>query len=438
MRELKKKLSLYGLVMIAAGGCIGSGIFLTPGSIATNLSSVQLVLLIWVIGGIISIFGALTFAELGSRFPQNGGVYIYLKEAYGDLVGFLYGWITLFVINTGALAALSVGLVGFLETFVSISPAMKPVIAAVVIVGLTVINIFGVKISEWIANVFTGAKIIAILAIIIIPLFFIDGSAEVMASNIQNSTVPDNLFTSFFLAFVGVFWSFGGWHHTSYLSAESVNPRKNIPLAMILGTALVTALYVAVNYAYLRYVPFSEMDPEGKIAFDAIAVISPYAESIISSLIMLSIIGTIAIYTMTAPRIYNAMAKDKIFFSGIAKIHKRFKTPVNAMLLQAGWAVVLIFTWKRFYNIITFVTFMDILFMTLAASTIFIFRNKYEDKPLVKTWGYPVVPILYLLVTSIFVINTAGTLRKETIAGFIILLIGIPVFYYFRRINKSN
>ena len=437
MSELKKKLSLYGLVMIAAGGCIGSGIFLTPGSIATRLSNVQLVLLIWVIGGIISIFGALTFAELGSRFPQNGGVYIYLREAYGDLVGFLYGWITLFVINTGALAALSVGLVGFLETFIELSPLMKPIIAAIVIITLTIINIFGVKISEWISNVFTGAKIIAILAIIIIPLFFLDGSAEVIASNTEQSTIPDNLFTSFFLAFVGVFWSFGGWHHTSYLSAESYNPRKNIPLAMILGTALVTTLYVAVNYAYLRYVPFSEMDPEGKIAFDAIAVISPYAESIISSLIMISIIGTIAIYTMTAPRIYNAMANDKIFFSGIAKTHPTYKTPVNAMLLQALWAVILIFAWRRFYNIITFVTFMDILFMALAASSIFIFRKKYTDKPLVKTWGYPVVPILYLIITGIFVINTAGTLKIETIAGFAILLLGIPVYYYFKRKNRA-
>ena len=437
MSELKKKLSLYGLVMIAAGGCIGSGIFLTPGSIATSLSNVQLVLLIWVIGGIISIFGALTFAELGSRFPQNGGVYVYLREAYGDLVGFLYGWITLFVINTGALAALSVGLVGFLETFVELSTVMKPIVAAVIIVTLTIINIFGVKISEWISNVFTGAKIIAILAIIIIPLFFLDGSAEVIARNAEQSTVPNNLFTSFFLAFVGVFWSFGGWHHTSYLSAESHNPRKNIPLAMILGTALVTTLYVAVNYAYLRYVPFSEMDPEGKIAFDAIAVISPYAESIISSLIMISIIGTIAIYTMTAPRIYNAMAKDKIFFDGIAKTHPTFKTPVNAMLLQAVWAVILIFAWRRFYNIITFVTFMDILFMALAASSIFIFRKKYTDKPLVKTWGYPVVPILYLIITGIFVINTARTLKIETIAGFAILMLGVPVYYYFKRKNSK-
>ncbi len=149
MNEIKSKLSLYGLIMIAAGACIGSGIFLTPGKIARDLSNVQLIYLIWIVGGIISIFGALTFAELGSRFPKKGGVYVYLKEAYGDLAGFLYGWIMLFVINTGALAALSVGVVGFLENFFEIPLSIKPLIAAFIITGLTIINIFGVKIGEW-------------------------------------------------------------------------------------------------------------------------------------------------------------------------------------------------------------------------------------------------------------------------------------------------
>ncbi len=256
-----------------------------------------------------------------------------------------------------------------------------------------------------------------------------------MKINYEQSTIPDSIFATFFLAFVGVFWSFGGWHHTSYLSEEAKNPRKNIPLAMILGTTLVTVLYLGANYAYLQYVPISEMNPDGKIAFDAIGAISPYAESIISSLIILSMIGTIAIYTMTAPRIYNAMADDKLFFKGIAKTHPTFKTPVNAMLLQAAWAIVLIFAWKQFHSIITFVTFMDILFMSIAASSIFVFRKRFNDKPSVKAWGYPIIPILYLCITILFVVNTALTLTVETVVGFIILLLGIPVFYVFRRKN---
>lgn len=437
MTENKKKLSLYGLIMIAAGACIGSGIFLTPGKIATSLNNVNLIMLIWLIGGIVSIFGALTYAELGSRFTQKGGIYVYIKEAYGEMAGFIYGWIILFVITSGSIAALGVGVVGFLENFVELSGNMKSVVAGAIIAGLTVINIFGVKIGEYISNVFTGAKIIAILAIIIIPLFFLDSAPENMATNVAESTIPENLFSVFFLAFVGVFWSFGGWHHTSYLAAESVNPSRNIPMAMILGTALVTILYLGANYAYLHYVPIAEMDPEGKIAFDAFAAVSPYANSIISSLIILSMIGTIAIYTMSAPRIYHAMANDKIFFKFIAKTHPKYKTPANAMLIQAAWAIGLIFAWKQFNSIITFVTFMDICFMAIGASTIFVFRKRSSEKPKAKAWGYPVIPILYLTVTGIFVLNTAISLSAETIVGFLLLLAGIPVYYFFKKSREQ-
>ena len=437
MSQLKKKLSLYGLTMIAIGACIGSGIFLTPNVVTQYIPHAGMILGIWLIGGIISIFGALTFAELGSQFPQSGGVYVYIREAYGELAGFLYGWVTLLVINTGALAALSVGLVYFLALFFEIPEGLNSYLAAAIILFLTVINIFGVKISETLANLFTGAKLLAIIAIVVIA-FILSPDIEIQNQiATQAHTIPDNLFNALFLSLVAVFWSFGGWHHTSYLSAEAINAKRNIPLAMILGTGIVTLVYIAVNYAYMQALPLDQIASSEKVAGDALEALFPGGGKLVGLLVIISITGTIAIYTMSAPRIYFAMAKDKIFFNGLSKIHKNFKTPVNAMLLQAIWAMLLVFLWQHFVKLIGFVTFMDIIFMMIAASTIFVFRKrKNMPEASIKAWGYPILPAIYVLITTIFIINTAYSLHEESLVGLGILLVGIPVFYWFKK-NKT-
>ena len=436
MTELKKRLSLYGLTMIAIGSCIGSGIFLTPNVVTKNFPHKPAILDIWLLGGIISIFGALTFAELGSRFPKSGGVYHYIKEAFGELLGFLYGWVTLLVINTGALAALSVAMVSFLGLFFDISENLETFIAAGIIIGLTTINVFGVKISEYLANLFTGAKLLAIAAIIIVSLIVTTQLELKQIIDTQENILPENIFSAFFLSLVGVFWSFGGWHHTSYLSGEAKNAKRNIPLAMIIGTAIVTLVYFLVNYAYMQALPMSTIAESDRVAGDAMEALIPGAGKYVAMLVILSITGTIAIYTMSAPRIYFAMAKDKIFFQQLSKVHPTFQTPVNAMVLQAIWAVILIFIWRKFVTIITFVTFMDILFMMIAAATIFYFRMRSNKEAEVKAWGYPVIPIIYVIITAIFVVNTAIHLPTESWVGMFILLLGVPMFYFFKR--RSN
>ena len=439
MSELKQKLSLYGLTMIAVGACIGSGIFLTPNVVTKNVPHSTLILGIWLLGGIISIFGALTFAELGSRFPKSGGVYVYIKEAFGELAGFLYGWVTLLVINTGALAALSIGLVSFLELFFDIPAEYKSILAAFLIIFLTLINILGVKISEYLANIFSGAKLVAILLIILIALFVTTNIEMKEQIDMQVNNIPENLFGAFFLALIGVFWSFGGWHHTSYLSGEAKNAKRNIPLAMIIGTAIVTVAYLLANYAYMQALPLSEIANSDRVAGDALEALIPGAGKYVALLVIVSITGTVAIYTMSAPRVYFAMAKDRIFFSFLSKTHKTFKTPVNAMLLQAAWAVLLVFIWKTFVEMITFVTFMDILFMMIAAATIFVFRiNKKGQEPEVKAWGHPVIPAIYVIITAIFVVNTAYNLPVESIAGLAILALGVPTFMLFKKKQKNK
>lgn len=436
---MNKKLSLYGLIMIAIGACIGSGIFLTPNVVAKNIPHTHLVILIWFLGGIISICGALTFAELGSRFPRSGGVYAYIKEAYGDFMGFSYGWVILLVINTGALAALSVGMINFLGFYVEMNETIRTFAASSTILVLTIINVFGVSISEWFANIFTGAKLLAIIFIITVACFISPQIDYQNAINLQVNSIPENLFQAFFISLIGVFWSFGGWHHTSYLAEEAKNAKRNIPLAMIVGTGIVTIAYVLVNFAYMKGLPLETIKNSERVAAEALEAFIPGGGKLVTILVIVSITGTVAIYTMSAPRIYYAMAKDKIFFPALSKLHPSFKTPLNAMFLQAFWAILLVVVWKKFITIITFVTFMDILFMMIAASSIFVFRHRKNDiLPNVKALGYPFVPALYVIITFIFVINTALLMPTESWAGLIILIIGYPAYLYFKKTNATS
>ncbi len=434
MATLKKDLTVTGLTMIAIGSCIGSGIFVTPASIAQQLPHHGLILLAWVLGGLVSYAGALVFSELSARYPQAGGVYVYLKEAFGELVGFLYGWVILLIINTGALAALAMALADYMTFFIEFTQVQKMIFSCTVVVFLTILNVFGVNISQIFAKLFTSLKLLALSVLVIIGLAYF-GSTE-HSLDIATSFVSSmNPLQAFLLAFVGVFWSFGGWHHTTYLSAEAKNAQRTVPRAMLFGTMIVTLVYLLTNLAYMSLLPLDEIANSQKVAGDALNVLLPQGGKIITVVIAISIFGTIGIYTMTAPRIYYAMAKDKVFFPALAKVHDRYRTPVFAMLAQMIWAVALILFWGSFLKLITFVTFMDIVFMALAAMTLFVFRrksNKVSHQGF-KTPLYPLIPLFYLLITIAFVINTLSTLSMEAWIGVGILILGIPVFYYFKR-----
>lgn len=438
MQELKRQLNLYGLTMIVIGSCIGSGIFITSNEIAGYLVEVDKVLLVWILGGLVSLFGALTFAELGGLFPKSGGVYVYLKNAYGDLIAFLYGWVTLFIINTGAIAALSVAFVDFLTHFIDLSGSQKTILAILIINILTYINMHGVKISQILANFFSGIKIFAILFILAIGLIL--GDIINFDFTVASSVKPDiSLTQAFLLAFVGVFWSFGGWHHSTYLSGEVIKAQRTVPKAMIIGVLSVTVLYLMANIAYFLLLPIDQIIASKKVAADAIGAAFSFGGSLVSILVMCSLIGTIAIYTMTAPRIYFAMAKDGLFFKSLTKVHPKYKTPYVAMYSQAVCASLFVIIWGTFVRIITFVTFMDIVFMLLAAATIFIFRKRIPEanRPY-KTIAYPVIPVVYVLICSAFVINLVLNLKTESLAGLAILIAGIPVFMYFKRQVKEE
>ncbi len=432
MSELKQSLSTYGLIMIVIGSCIGVGIFLTPSQTAQYLPSPFWITTAWTLGGIIALTGALTFAELGGLFPKAGGVYVFLKNAYGDFVAFLYGFAILSVITSGALAGLAQGFAEYAARLIPMTSFQIKMVGVAVLVITTLTNITGVKIGEYLINFFTTSKLIGIAIVILIGLFV--ALPEPHAVDFTTLHTPDNLTTVFFLALIGIYFSYGGWHHASYLAAETHNPQQTIPKVMIIGTIIVTIIYVTINLAYLYMLPVSAINQSTALAADSLSQYFESGGQMIAVLIMISIFGTISIYTMSAPRIYFAMAKDGVFFKQLSKIHPTFQTPFNAIALQSGWAIVLILFWDTFEDLITYVVFMDLLFMVLAAVSIFIFRKKMADTPRpYRTLGYPIVPIIYILISSIFVINTLIEKPVQALAGLCLTAFGLLFYKYFKR-----
>ncbi|MCB0517955.1 MAG: amino acid permease [Lewinellaceae bacterium] len=442
MAHLQKKLTLYGLTMIAVGSCIGSGIFITPAQIVSAVPNATLVLAVWALGGVIALTGALTFSELGGLFPQSGGVYVYIKSAYGNLAGFLYGWVILLVINTGALAGLCVAFAEYMKIFApDMGEHTKIAIAAATMLSLTCFNILGVSISQGLANFFTGLKLLSIGCIIAAAFIYFD-PAKVNPDFSLAQNVPDNLATAMLTGLIGVLFSVGGWHHASYVAGEAMDAPRTVPRAMFFGVLIVMVTYLLVNLAYMLLLPLDAIANTPRVAGDAVSTLAPWGGRAVAVAIALSIFGTISIYTMSAPRIYFAMAEDGIFFKQLAYVHPRWKTPVVAMLVQVVWALAVLLFFRGLFNeIITFVTFMDIAFMGLAGAAVFIFRKKMKSaqRP-VRAWGYPWVPLIFVVISAAFAINTFFERPAQALPGLGLLGLGVLVFYgikYWRQMNRK-
>jgi len=436
MTELKKELSLYGLTMVAIGSCIGSGIFLTPSQIAGHLPSPLLILLVWALGGVITLTGALTFAELGAMFPQAGGVYVYLKEAYGGLFGFLYGWVYLVVITSGANAALSIACAYYLAFIFPMDQTGMILTAVGALVVVTIINILRVKAAEVFTNLFTGAKLMGIGAVILIGLIF--GRAEFSLASTGSNLSSGSLLSAFGLALIGVLWSYGGWQHASFVAGEARDARRMIPRAMVIGALVVAAVYLLTNLAYLFLLPVEAVAGSQSLAADAVSTVIPFGGALIALLIAVSTFGTLGIYTLSAPRIYYAMAKDGLFFKKLAYVHPRFRTPVNAILVQSAWAVVLLLLWGTFEDLITYVVFTDWVFFGLTAAGIFVFRRTRKGAPRpYKTLGYPVTPLLFVGITFLFVANALIAKPVHAWAGLLLIAAALPLYFFFKSRSGS-
>lgn len=427
---LIRGIGLRGLTLVAVGSCIGSGIFLTPSDIAHQVPSPGWILAVWVIGGLVALTGALTFAELGTYFPQAGGVYVYLKEAYGRLTAFLYGWAILTVITSGAIAALALAFARYVDFIIPLGQRGIQMVGIGAIISVTLVNIFGVKYGDRFSQIFTFLKLAGIAILVMAGLWVLfagtNGQLRPFFSheNITGSSIA--------AALIGVLWSFGGWHHASYLAGETVDPKKTVPRAMILGALIVTAVYLLVNLAYISLLSIAEMSTSKAIAADALAVVFPSAALFVAILIAVSTYGTAGIYTLSAPRIYFAMAKDGVFFPGLAKVHSGYRTPLAAILVQSVWAIILLLFWGTFENLITSVVFMDFAFMMMAGIGLFIFRKK-GLYALFKVPGYPIVPLIFIGIIAWFTVKTLIGQPMHALIGLATLAAGLPFYWWFER-----
>jgi APA family basic amino acid/polyamine antiporter len=443
MTNTTRGLSLFALTMIAIGATIGSGIFKTPAGIAAKVGDNQTIILLWILGGVVSLLGALVFAELGSRFSNAGGVYTYLNKAYGPLPGFLYGWCLLTVISSGTIAALCTVFAENLGYFIHIPQGGEKYVAMASIVVLTLFNTFGIKLSEWFANIGTVLKIVGIYTLLLLALMLGDKAlfaAEAVASAPINAPAPDNLAG----AFVGVLWSYTGWHYASFVSGDAINPKRNIPLAMILGTGAVTLTYVLCNLGYFKVIDhdtiasFSDSSNPKVVAVEVMNVIMPAASYLMPALIALSVFACAGLYILSTPRIFNQMATEGLFFSAFAKKDPRFGVPVNAIILQSAWAMILVYLWGSFSSIIEYVTFVEWLFLLTACIGIFIVRKKYahEEAPF-KVPFYPILPMLFIAVIGWFIFKNALADKAEYYAGLAVIPVGVVVYYAFKRRSEK-
>ncbi|MCX6551710.1 MAG: amino acid permease [Acidobacteria bacterium] len=438
MAELKRSLTLFDMTMIAIGGSIGSGIFLTPATIARDLGAPWLIVAVWVMGGLITLAGALTFSEAAALLPEAGGQYVFLTRAYGGLTGFLFGWAYFLVCNAGGLGALSVAFATYLGFFFPLGPVGTKAAAIIGLLFLTGINVTGVKAGALFSDVFTMLKLAGIAGLVVVGLAM--GSPHTTDFSITLAEAPSNLWSALALGMVGVLWSYGGWQHATYASAEIKNPQRTLPLAMTIAAVSVTAIYLLANLAYMWLLPPARMAASPRVAADAIStVLGPMGGSLISIAIFISTFGVVGIYTLTAPRIYYAMAADGVFFRKVAEVHPRFHTPAFAIIFQSLWAVVLILFWGTFENLISYVVFTDWIFFALAGASVIILRRTMPDAPRpYRVPGYPWVPMFFVATSARFVVMTLIEKPAQAWAGLLFLGLGVPVYYAWKRQARTR
>ena len=446
--SLLEKLNLFDATLLVIGSVIGSGIFLTTGIIADSLPSVYWILAVWVLGSVISLCGGLTLAELGGMMPEAGGQYIYLRAAYGPLIGFIYGWTTFLVTQTGGIAAMAVGFAEYLSYFfplLSLDHALLSVfgfrisagqtVAFVTIAVLTGINYFGIRSGSTVQNIFTILKILAI-AVLILAGFYVLFSRPDNAGVVGDTTLPKGMgmITAIGVALIAVLWTFDGWYSVNSVASEIKNVKRNLPLSLILGLTFTGIIYILVNLFYVLVLPMSEMRGVVRIGEEATTFLfGEMYGSTMSGLILLSILGCLSATIIFGPRIYYAMARDRLFFDSFARVHPRYHTPNVAIVWQGVWSGLLCLT-GSYEQLYTYVIFASLLFYIACAFAIFILRRKKPELPRpYRVWGYPVVPLLFGSAMFLIAVNSLFEKPAESLLGIGLILMGLPVYWFWKR-----
>lgn len=438
---------------IVVGTVIGSGIFLTPAEIARHVGGYGygVILAVWVLGGLLSLAGALAYAELGAMFPRSGGQYVFMREAYGPLWGFLFGWMEFWVARSGSIAVLAVAFAKGAAVFAHMDEWGIRWTGFLAVVILTFINYFGVRTGGTVQVIFTGTKVAALAALVVCAFALPGGKAANMLPLFESgggSTAA--LVAGIGAAMVAVLWSYDGWTNGAVVSEEMQNPQRNVPRALLGGTLLIMLIYLAANTAYHFLLPMGLIAHSQVVAADAAEIFFPgIGKGLLAAAVMVSTFGAANGLLLTGPRIFFAMARDGIFFRDLANLHPRFHTPDRAILFQGLWAAALVLipfrdlanqflhwhmTGELYDQLFTFVIFASWLFYGMAVSAIFVLRRRRPDleRPY-RAWGYPVVPLFFVLTAVAFVLHTLVQNPAESLAGVGIILLGVPAYLFWRR-----
>jgi APA family basic amino acid/polyamine antiporter len=466
--KLIRGLTLTDSILLLAGGIIGSGIFLTAQEIAINTRSPLLFLAVWLIGMVVTLLACFAFAEMGAMFPEAGGQYVYLREAYGEFVAFIYGWMIFTVSVAGSNAALGAGfaeytgkvfpalaadrvvlaLRGFTftfrhaaHTFGNFTLTRGHLVAVSVIAIQTLVNIFGVRKGAILQNIATWAKFIAIGGFVILGLTLGKGTWSHYSMPLAAAAAGTSLrviMAGIGVALIAVFWAYDGWVYITWVSGEVKDPQRNLPRAMIFGMILVGILYLSINAVYLYALPMAQIAEHTTVAqAAAVSMFSAGAARWLVIMIAVSCFGAMASAIMTGARVYYAMAVDRVFFRSFAKVSPRWHTPVFSLVLQGVWSAILAIS-GRYEELFTYVMFMMVLSYVLTVAALFVLRRKMPDAPRpYRCTGYPWLPLLYMIAGTFFTVNLIAQRPKEAAWGTLIVMAGVPLYFYWKREQKK-
>lgn len=450
MSELRRDLGLWAALAIVIGTVIGSGIFRVPQSMIANVGTVPLVFLAWVIGGALSMAGALTYAELASSMPGAGGEYVYLTEAYGPLWGFIYSWTQTWVGKSGSIATFATAFFEYTAYFIPgfekecfrlgfFSIKYGQLFAMALIFALGLVNYFGVKIGGNVQVALTAVKVALIAAIILTGLLYQPHGSPQATAVPPLSAVGG--FAGFIAALVGALWAYDGWNNVGMVASEVHNPKRNLPVSMIGGLGLVVAIYMAANLAYFRVLAPGEVAAHKLVAVEMISRIrgAGFGTAAVSIAAMISIFAALNGSILTGARVPYAAARDGLFFGPVGSVHPHYRTPGAGILMISAWSGLLVLS-GQYEQLYDFVIFGTWILYAMAAASVFVLRKTRPDMPRPwKTLGYPVVPILFLAGAAVLEITTLWTKPVESGAGILLILTGLPFYFHWRtRFRKSG
>lgn len=437
MTTLVRTLGLRDLTLLVVGIVIGSGIFLVPGLILSDVKgSVALSLFVWLVGGALSFLGAVTFGELSAMDPSTGGIYVYLRGAFGRLPAFLYGWMLFLVSASGAIATLAVAFSTYMGQIVPLGAAGAKIVSVAMIGVITWVNVRGTRRSSDLQNWTTGIKVVAIFVMSVILLSLGHHGAETRAALWPETS--GGVLAGFGIAMIAVLWAYEGWQFASFSSGEARNPQKDFPRAFFIGSLALICIYVAADFSYLIALGPKTAANTIPIAATAVStVLWPAAGKLVAVAILIATFSSANSIQLTAPRVFYAMAEDGLFFRKLAEIHPRFRTPATAIIAGGAWAAILSCI-GTFQQLLTYAIFAAWIFYGLAAASIFVYRTKMPDAPRpYRVPGYPFTPALFVLAAAALVINTILSRPGGAAEGLGIVLLGLPAYFFWKSRSST-